>query len=105
MRRAVCVGMSAMLLLMSALSFADETEEVKIKYGMHKNKIEQTLGEPVAIEKLKNTFFLTKNKALYLMHESSYVLIRYIASRVNKVTVLDGVKSTEALSFFEEEFN
>ncbi|MFH1846473.1 MAG: hypothetical protein ABH869_02830 [Candidatus Omnitrophota bacterium] len=104
MRRVLSVFFCASIFFFNVeVSFAGtEYEKFEIKQGMHKSAVNEKYGPPLSAEKLRHGFFpIPKEKALYKIDGSTYMILCFFSGRINEITILDNATHEDAVSMFE----
>ncbi|MBU0570682.1 MAG: hypothetical protein KJ995_04710 [Candidatus Omnitrophica bacterium] len=79
-----------------------EYEKLEIKQGMRKSAANEKYGPPLLVEKLRYGFLpIPKEKALYKVDDSTYMILYFFSGRINEITILDDATYEEAVSMFE----
>lgn len=69
---------------------------------MHKSDAAKEYGEPLLAEKLRSGFLpIPREKALYRIDESTYMILYFYSGRVNEITILDDSTYEDAASMFK----
>ena len=90
-----------LMLSHSVSGYGDEYKEFDIKYGMHKKIVNKRYGEPILVEKMGKTSPIPKQRALYKIDDSNYMIIYYFSKRIYKITLLQDMDLAEAKVIFE----
>lgn len=104
MKKSIAIfALVGILAVYADYAYAEEHKVFELKQGTHRDMVNGKYGEPIMKEKLKPSFFpISKEKALYKIDDSTYMILRFFSGRVHDITILEDVDAKKALSMFKE---
>ncbi|MFH1411599.1 MAG: hypothetical protein ABIG55_03045 [Candidatus Omnitrophota bacterium] len=91
----------AVYLTGTSVSYGDGYETFAIKQGLHKRYVNKKYGVPLLEEKLRSGFLpIPKEKALYKIDDSTYMILYFFSGRIHEITILDDITYEDAAAMF-----